>query len=221
MADVQASVLVQEQGDTFIDVLGGVDGAGNSFVGVVTTGNDNYVIVRRYTPAGQGAVIANVLPAPGGTEGYKIDAAYMTHSGVDVIVDMITHDATSIKPRGIRVERAVIRGVWVPRLQEEEGGAGAFVGSGSGGGDVEVDYDRIKSDTQAIVDAAVHSIKGQDNITLRVVIDNISVKAKKGVEELFDGGNGSAIVYQQLTNTSFTGSKGANHATIKDEFLKP
>jgi hypothetical protein len=218
MADVQATVLVQEQGDTFIDILGGVDGAGNSFVGIVTTGNNNYVTVRRYTPAGQGAVIANVLPAPGGTVGYKIDAAYMTHSGVDVIVDMITHDATSVKPRGIRVERAVIRGVWVPRLQEEEGGAGAFVGSGSGGGDV---GGATKEEVQAIVDAAVLSIKGQPNINLRVVIDNIPSKAAAGVEKLFDGGNGSAIVYNQLINCAFTGGKGANYETIKPEFLKP
>jgi hypothetical protein len=206
MADVQATVLVQETGDTFIDILGGVDGAGNSFVGIVTTGNNNYVTVRRYTPAGVGAVIANVLPAPGGTVGYKIDAAYMTHSGVDVIIDMITHDATSVKPRGIRVERAVIRGVWVPRLQEEEGGAGAFVGSGSGGGDVEVDYERIKADTAAVVEQWA-----------RTTIANIIPKTKIGVEQLFDGGNGSAVVYQQLINTSYTGALGAIRDSDKVE----
>jgi hypothetical protein len=206
MADVRATVLIEESDDTFIDILGGVDGAGNSFVGIVTTSNNNYVTVRRYTPAGVGTVIANVLPAPGGTVGYKIDAAYMTHSGVDVIVDMITHDATSVKPRGIRVERAVIRGVWVPRLQEEEGGAGAFVGSGSGGGDV---GGATKEEVQAIVDAAVLSIKGQSNINLRVVVDNILPKTKAGVEQLFDGERGSDIVYSQLVNTSFTGALGA------------
>jgi hypothetical protein len=45
------------------------------------------------------------------------------------------------------------------------------------------------------------------------VVGNIKPK----VESLFDGGNGSAIVYQQLRNTSYSGALDALHHGAADD----
>jgi len=60
----------------------------------------------------------------------------------------------------------------------EPEGAETYIPSGSGGGDV---GGATKEEVQAIVDAAVHSIKGQDNLTLRLVIDNMTSKAELAI----------------------------------------
>lgn len=203
--EVTATVLIQQHGDTFVDCDHIVDGAGHRFVAYgEQLGNETWATIKRYAPNGTVTGVWTVFP----TANHKIDEVTLAHSGDVLLVLLTTHEIVSNKPRSIRVESAAIPGVYSVRagMELEEGGAGAFQPTGEpqpqeGG--------VTKDEVQAIVNAAVAQIKGQDNVTLKVVIDNILPKTKIGVEQLFDGANGSHVVYQQLRATSYSGALDA------------
>lgn len=203
---INAVPIISEMGKTFVDIDILTDGAGNLLLGIVGAGNDNGVDCYKLSTSGVLTYLDTVYPAPGGTVGHKVDKAAIHRSGTNLVVGMITHDAISEDPRSIRVELAQVPNVYVVRAGEEleEGAAGAF--QPTGGGEV---GGATKEEVQAIVNAAVSAIKGQENITLRVVVDNIGPKTKTGVEQLFDGAQGSHIVYNQLRNTSYSGALDA------------
>ncbi len=129
MADIQTVTLIDQQGDSFIDVDQVVDAAGNRFVavGVATPGNNNdtNVSVMCYTPSGAISGQWTVYPSAN----HKVDKLSITHTGQDLLLVMITHEISGL-PCSIRVESAVIPGVFTDSagLSLQEGGPGAFTG---------------------------------------------------------------------------------------------
>jgi hypothetical protein len=147
------------QGDTYIDGDGTVDAAGNRFslLGQAQPGNGNntYVTLRKIAP--NGVVVGEWTFLPSSNQ--KIDKANLLRSGQDVIVEVVTHEITSIKPRLLTKESGVITGVFVtnPQFELEEGGAGAW--QPTGGQEVEVDYGRIEEIVNRVVEAKVNAAK--------------------------------------------------------------
>jgi hypothetical protein len=131
MPDIQMVPLPghTSAGDTYIDTDGMVDAAGNRFSllaqAVPNAGNDTYVTLYKITPSG---TFVTWVFRP--TAGQKIDKANLLRSGNDVIVEAITHAITSVKPRQLTKESAVVQGVFVTTAsyEGEEGGAGAYTG---------------------------------------------------------------------------------------------
>jgi hypothetical protein len=206
-------------GDTLIDTDGMVDAAGNRFslIAEAQPGNSNitFATLKKITPQGVTTDLARFLPA--GNQ--KIDKANLARSGQDVIVEVITHEVTSIKPRRLEKQAGVIRGVFVtnPQFEAEESGPGAFVGGGSQ--EVDVDYERIENIVRSVIglaDASVNlkqEFSGSPTGNFRQALEDKNKDAIREervmTEAMFAGGSGSHIVYEQLVNTSYTGALGA------------
>lgn len=192
------------------------DNGGNTFwVRLIVPGNDTFVEVFKVTAAGAVSKIDEFEPAMGAWTGHpeghtkKAVAVVSKIKGADVVCGITCYELT--EPNRLHwQEQYVTRGVAVPfppGVSPESGaGPAVFYAEESGGGN---DVGATKEEVQAIVSAAVSAIKGQENITLRVVVDNIGPKTKTGVEQLFDGAQGSHIVYNQLRNTSYSGALDA------------
>lgn len=202
---ISAVPIITDEAETYIDLSTIVDGAGNLLFSVVTSGNANGADIYRYTPAGELVYLDTVMPGPGGVVGHKVDKADITHSGANLVVGLITHDAVSQKPRSIRVEVAQLAGVYAVRAgqEQEAGGAGAHQPEGEPQGGTEVDYDRIQ---------------GMINAAMQRIVDNMIPKTKTAIEQtkvvtetMFRNGDegGSHILYDQLRNTSFSGALDA------------
>jgi hypothetical protein len=187
------------------------DNGGNSFIArLIQSGNDTWIECYKRTSAGVLSYVGDFTmgPDPGGHARKMVDVHAML-DGDNVVCTVTGYDLTSPKRKHYQ-EEYVFAHVAVPYPSgvSPESGAGPAMwrAEGSGGGDVEVDYERIKADTAAVVEQWA-----------RTTIANIIPKTKIGVEQLFDGGNGSAVVYQQLINTSYTGALGAIRDSDKVE----
>ncbi|HKP53816.1 MAG TPA: S-layer homology domain-containing protein [Chloroflexia bacterium] len=130
MADIQAVTLIDQQGNSFVDVDQVVDAAGNRFVaiGEAQTGQNNitWVTVMCYAPSGAISGQWTIDPSTN----HKIDKLSITHTGQDLLLALITHQISDDSVRSIRVESAVIPGVFTDSagLDQEIGGPGAFTG---------------------------------------------------------------------------------------------
>lgn len=211
-AQVYSQVL---QSGAFLTPFQVVDGAANRTRGwtlnnPIEYGTQAVTYIQRITPAGVMDREAIITP----DDDSKADGSSGVQSGTKLIV-MPTAHALATPPRENGVYEVGIDGwcVEYPVDHPQVGKAGAFVASEGGGGGGGVTADEV----QAIVDGAVAQIKGQDNITLKVVVDNILPKTKIGVEQLFDGANGSHIVYSQLRATSYSGALDAIRDADKPE----
>lgn len=204
MPDVQLVPLPghSSMGDTYLDSDGVVDAAGNRFSLLAEAqpgnGNNTFATLRKLAP--DGTVLGTWVFRP--MPNQKIDKANLCRSGRDVIVECITHAVTATKPRQLHKETGVVLGVFVTTasFEAEEGGAGAFVPTG-----VPEEGGVTREELRAELDAERVWHEGW----YRTTIANIIPKTKIGVEQLFDGGSGSPVVYQQLVNTSYTGALGA------------
>lgn len=208
--EVTATVLIQGQGDTFTDADHVTDGAANRFVAYgEQLGNETWATIRRIAPNGTVTGMWTVFP----TDNHKIDEVTLAHSGDVLLVLLTTHEIVSVKPRSIRIESAAIPGVYAVRAgqEAEEGASGAFQPEGEPGGGVEVDYEQIKQIVKVEVDAAK-----------KLIIDNMISKTTAAIEqkrvvteEMFstkppwEGGKSSPIIYEQLKNTSHSGTMTA------------
>jgi hypothetical protein len=119
----------------------------------------------------------------------------LSASGVNLLVGMTSHWTDN---RDYLFSLAVIPGIYVPyaTTREPEDGPGAFVPQG---GIVPQGL------TQAEIDAIATAVLARVQAQFDRVVNNLQPK----VEGLFNGGQGSLIVYDQLKNTSYTGALGA------------
>lgn len=172
-----------------------VDGAGNIFIGIAQTKGEGTAFTRNVLvlclqPDGVRSIVdEREVPGTG-----LVDGVGIVQSGRDLHVFAGAHigDPTA------RLYHYTLP-VCVPYPEGQHTGmSGAYVPEQP---EVEVDYQRI----QEMLNAQVLSYA---SIARQAVRD---VLAEKGVltEAMFAGGSGSAVVYQQLVNTSFTGAKGA------------
>jgi hypothetical protein len=75
-----------------------------------------------------------------------------------------------------------------------------------------VDPEQLKAALREVL-----GIPAGHNYDLAAGLANVVGNIKPKVESLFDGGNGSAIVYQQLRNTSYSGALDALHHGAADD----
>jgi hypothetical protein len=184
----------------YIDISGRVDAAGNSFVAIAThdPGNNNitWVELRRYNTAGAITWYEEARPKPQ----RKIDSISIYNSGSSLVVDGITHSYGS----PTRVRQAERLGIYpnvftyTPGFENQEGGEGAFQPVAA---TCEIDYGRIE---RAIAAEGVLT-RGALRSALRAELVSMGVIT----EQMFNGGAGSYIVYQQLRATSYSGAVDA------------
>lgn len=188
--EVQATVLVQGQGDTFTDADHVVDGAANRFVAYgEQLGNETWCSIKRYAPNGTVTGAWTAFPSAN----HKIDELTLAHSGDVLLVLLTTHEIVSNKPRSIRVESAAIAGVYSvrPGQELEEGGAGAFTGNGEPqpqeGGVTKAEVEEVVRAVLGLATGSlVQAISGSPTGQIRQGIED---KVKDALLELFDKEN--------------------------------
>lgn len=208
MPDIVAQPLRTEElpsgSGAYVDLAYRVDGAGNSFRALATENpeynNTTWVEVEKITPSGQLVMFQRVMPPAG----FKIDDIDLTYSGTSLIVAMITH--SFVAPRRRQVALAVLPGVWGYRegMERDEGGAGAFVPPQE-----PQEAGVTEAQVRAIVNAAALGITG----AIKGKVQEALREERVLTESMFAGGSGSATVYQQLRNTSYSGAKDAIEET--------
>lgn len=180
------------------ETLGGsaikVDGAGDLFVAAVHyVGNDTRIVVNEYDHNG-GSLGQWPVAAPPQPSGYdKLDSVSLSASDHDLIVGMTSH-LTANRDYPLSVAR--INNVYTPyTTRVAEDGPGAYVPAAGGStGLSDADVGRVAS--------AVATIEAPQ---FQRVIDNLQPK----VAGLFNGSQGNAWVYNQLLNTSYSGTLAA------------
>lgn len=177
-----------------------VDGAGNTFIGVrEITGNDTDYYVRKHAPDGSLVGEWDVQ----GANGWKIDSGDLGASGDHLLVSTASHDLPP-DPTGrySAAGLAHIPGVFVPFTNQlpEGGAAGAFSPEGEPqpAPEVEVDYDRIKRETEAVVNFVVERIIGADQ--QNSLINRITTGPTISVRQALRGLQKDAAI-QLLTGT--------------------
>lgn len=150
------------QGDTYIDGDGMVDAAGNRFslLGMAQpgAGNTTFLVLKKIYPNG---TVEEWRFLPSGNQ--KIDKCNLLRSGNDVIVEAITHEITSTKPRRLEKQTGVVLDVFITTtsFEAEESGAGAWMpGSGGGGGEMDPEQLRpiIREEIRAALGLAPASV---------------------------------------------------------------
>lgn len=203
------------------------DNGGNSFIGrLVVPGNFSYVEIFKRDSAGTVTKIdefsMEVGPWDGHPEGHprKTVDLHCMIDGPNVVSTVTGYNLTSPE-RDHYQEEHVTHNVAVPFPQgvNPESGAGPLMfyepeGGSGGGGGADVDYDEVERRVRFVIEQQVRPFIEE---WARTTIANIPSKAKIGVEQLFDGAQGSHVVYQQLTNTSYTGALGAIRDSDKPE----
>lgn len=215
MPDIQASQVYREDAPPtgmYYGVSLKVDAAANLFVAWVdfntANNNDTWGAVRKFNP--QGAQVGTWKIKP--TQGFKIDDIEITYSGTDLLVALVTHTHTAGVTRARAVEMAKIPGVFVYRqgMIADEGEAGAFIPAGGpdpGGTGMTIEEltAALANANSPLTQTLGKLVKNNARLGMAIELDEKRVLT----EQMFGGGQGSFIVYDQLKNTSYTGAKAA------------
>lgn len=179
-----------------------VDGGAQVFDAYIENdGGTAFVRLCKTSPAG----VTVDMPPVRGPENSKVDGVALMQSGRDLHVRMTSHvgDLNTMLSVEVLQGACIPYGASGPQLAQ----GGAFVPAGGTPTVDPIDYNRI-----AQIVAGLLGIPA----TGHTLIGDLRPNVREVVEGLFNGGNGSAIVYQQLRNTSYSGALDAIHAAGAD-----
>jgi hypothetical protein len=200
------------------------DNGGNTFKGFCLNAPYDYPDVHslgyfvKIGPTGQALGELIVRPAAINGVAHKADSAFIKIAGADMAIRLTTHGIVS-EPRDNSLQVYYWRNVAVPYPNGvlPSGGHGVFKSEQppEPNPDPNVDYAEIERRVEFQVNRAI------DHVTARtlLVIQNMIPKGLITLDMAMDGPRGSAIVYNQLRNTSYSGALDAindsKEATLK------
>lgn len=187
------------------------DYAGNRFDAyLVTLGNDTTIRLYKRSPAGVMLGQTTLVAQDAANVRLKQNSSYVAVDGDDVIVT-----STAYEPISATRWYYAVDAKWENMAVPFPGGVSPLSGAGppvyqgttqEPPPGCDIDYEEIERRMAFLVDTRIRPYIEE---WARTTIANMIPKTKLGVEQLFNFEQGSAIVYQQLLNTSYSGASEA------------
>lgn len=188
------------------------DGGGNTIEAWATLDGGSGYLHLELKEAVTGRLLDDIEITP--AAGMKLDRAWIWLRGSVCWVRFMNHQPGEGQPEGLSVDRYPWASPFIVPIPVQRSPMGREGATPLDGGTT-VDPEQLKAALREVL-----GIPAGHNYDLAAglvnVVGNIKPKVRAALDEAFDGGNGSAIVYQQLRNTSYSGALDALHHGAAD-----